>query len=190
MNNGDSSSKSLSKWGCDTNFWRKEGWGQQHVLSTCGNHARDRLPTCWSAQRSPHHKHTLLSCQQPQFSLAQNLSRDLSRLQQSSTPKLSPTSSPLSIKGSASVVHLRIEATPVLTFNSDLLRICMDLFIWQNLSPKRGLESDDGGRSLKQGQSVLSVRLWGLHQQPQHLNLSEGKTESWNRKNKKEVSPT
>lgn len=138
----------------------------------------------------PRHTHTLLSCQQPQFSLAQNLSRDLSRLQQSSTPKLSPTSSPLSIKGSASVVHLRMEATPVLTFNSDLLRICMDLFIWQNLSPEKGSESDDGVRSLKQGRSVPSVRLWDFHQQPQHLNLSEGKTESWNRKNKKEASPT
>lgn len=188
-NNRDSSLEYFSKWGCDTNFWRKEGWGQQHVLSTCGNHARDRLSTCWCVERSPRHTHSpvlppapvLPDSEPPQGSI---------QTAQSSAPKLPPNSSPSSIKDSALVAHLRMEAIPDLTLNSDLLRICMDFFIWQNLSPKKGSESDDGGRSLKEGQRFPSVRLWDLQQQPQHLDLSEGKTENWNRKNEKEVSPT
>ena len=92
-----------------------------------GNHASDRLSTR-SLCGAP--LHTPLSCQQPQFSLVQDLPRDLSRPAQSSTQKLFPTSFPSSIKSSALVAHLRIEATPVFMFNSNLLSICMDLFIW------------------------------------------------------------
>ena len=122
-NNRESFSGPLSKWGCDTNYWRKKTLESVMRLVRSEASPRGHRTGHGSVRYWP-------PAPRPLVLPAAPLPKDLSRPAQSSTPKPLLSGVAASIKSSALVAHLRIEVTPALMVSINSLRICLDLFIW------------------------------------------------------------